>query len=249
MIVEDLITKKTFLHSLDPRVKLIFAVTFSAIVAIHENLFAVMVAVICAFVLSFLSGMSRSAVLRRVFLLNGLIALLWLFVPFTYPGQTIFSIGGVDATRQGVEYAALITLRANAIILCMITYGAATSITDTVHGLGLLRVPDKLVYLFFLTYRYVHEIVREYNRMQDAMKIRCFNPSTNMHTYRSYAYLVGMLLVNSFERAQRIRRAMICRGFQGKFVHIDTFRISRIDVISAMAFFFVLAGLVISYAV
>jgi cobalt/nickel transport system permease protein len=249
MIVEDLITKKTILHTLDPRVKLICAVAFSALVAIHDKLFAVMAALLCAFLLSFLSGMSKSALLRRVFLLNGFIALLWVFVPFTFPGQALFSLGVFEATRQGVEYAALITLRANAIILCMITYGSTTSITDTVHALRLLRVPDKLVYLFFLTYRYVHEIVREYNRMQDAMKIRCFTPSTNMHTYKSYAYLVGMLLVNSFERAQRIRRAMICRGFQGKFVHIDTFRISQLDIISTMVFFLGLAGLLISYAV
>jgi cobalt/nickel transport system permease protein len=49
------------------------------------------------------------------------------------------------------------------------------------------------------------------------MRIRAFRPRTNLHTYRSYAYLVGMLFVRAAARAERVHQAMRCRGFQGRF--------------------------------
>jgi cobalt/nickel transport system permease protein len=50
-----------------------------------------------------------------------------------------------------------------------------------------------------------------------AMRVRGFRPGSNRHTWRSLGYLVGMLLVRSLERAERVRAAMLCRGYTGQF--------------------------------
>ena len=63
---------------------------------------------------------------------------------------------------------------------------------------------DKLVHLFFFTFRYFQVIHQEYLRLRAAMRIRCFQPGTNGHTYRMLAYLLGMLLVRSYDRGQRL---------------------------------------------
>jgi cobalt/nickel transport system permease protein len=55
----------------------------------------------------------------------------------------------------------------------------------------------------------------------NAMKIRGFRPRTDLHTYRTYSYLVGALLVRSFDRSTRILAAMKCRGFKGQFYILD----------------------------
>jgi cobalt/nickel transport system permease protein len=127
----------------------------------------------------------------------------------------------------------------------MIVLVATTSVTSIVHALTRLRIPDSVVYLFFFTYRYAHEIVREYTRIHNAMKIRCFTPGTNIHAYKSYAYLVGMLLVNSYERGRRIRAAMICRGFTGTFPSFDSPRISHYDIAAVAITALTLTGMVI----
>ena len=49
------------------------------------------------------------------------------------------------------------------------------------------------------------------------MKIRGFVPSTSIHCYKSYAYLIGMLFIRASARADRVYRAMRCRGFDGRF--------------------------------
>ncbi len=106
------------------------------------------------------------------------------------------------------------------------------------HELG---IPKKLVHLFFFTQRYIHVIYSEYVRLRDAMKIRGFTPGTNFHTYKSYAYMVGMLLVRSCDRAQRVHNAMLCRGFKGSLYSLSDFSIKSTDVFS----FVIMLGLII----
>jgi cobalt/nickel transport system permease protein len=100
----------------------------------------------------------------------------------------------------------------------------ATMTVDTLgHSLNRLRLPDKMVHLLLITYRYLFVIEQEYQRLVRAMKIRNFHPKTNLHSYRTYAYLVGMLFVRASERARRVHSAMVCRGFNGRFISLREF--------------------------
>jgi cobalt/nickel transport system permease protein len=111
------------------------------------------------------------------------------------------------------------------------------------HTLHHLHVPEKLTHLMLFTVRYLDVLNREYLRLRAAMKARGFRPRFNRHTYRSFGYLVGMLLVRSLDRAERIAAAMKCRGFQGHFFLLDHFAFSRRDVpfcLAALALFVLL---------
>ena len=91
------------------------------------------------------------------------------------------------------------------------------SVATLGHTLARLRLPQKLIVLLLLTYRYVFVLDQEYQRLKRAADIRGFRPGTNLHSYRTYAYLVGMLLVRASARARRVYLAMCCRGFNGRF--------------------------------
>ena len=106
----------------------------------------------------------------------------------------------------------------------------ATMTVDTLgHTLNRLRLPDKMVHLILITYRYLFVLEQEYQRLIRAMKIRNFHPKTNLHSYRTYAYLVGMLFVRASERARRVHSAMICRGFSGRFFSLRQFAPNRLN--------------------
>ena len=92
-----------------------------------------------------------------------------------------------------------------------------------------LQVPDKIVHLISFSYRYIHVIHKEYGRLMNAMKMRGFYPRNNLHTYKAYAYLVGMLLVKSYDRARRVQAAMLCRGFKGSFYDLSEFFMKTSD--------------------
>jgi cobalt/nickel transport system permease protein len=69
----------------------------------------------------------------------------------------------------------------------------------------------------------------EYLRLRGAMKVRGFRPGTNWHTYRSFGYLVGMMLVRAIERSERILGAMKCRGFSGRIYLLQNFALTSAD--------------------
>ncbi len=80
-----------------------------------------------------------------------------------------------------------------------------------------LKLPNKLIYLLFFTIRYLEILKQTFEKIQRAMQIRGFKLQANLHTYQSIGNALGMLLIKSLSKAQRIEQAMRCRGFQGRF--------------------------------
>jgi cobalt/nickel transport system permease protein len=176
-----------------------------------------------------LARLDVKLVLARLAVVNGFILFLWVFLPFSTPGAPVFHVGPLAATREGLAYAALITIKSNAVILFIIALLSTSTTFAIIHALRHLKAPEKLVGLFFFTFRYFQVIHAEYLRLRDAMRIRCFTPGTNLHTYRTTAWLVGMLLVRSFDRSERVYQAMLCRGFNGRFWLLSHFHFHRAD--------------------
>jgi len=234
----------SLVHRADPRVKLAVAIVFAVVVAVFDAYPALISALCVACVLAILARLHLPTLLRRVAVVNGFVVLLWFVLPFTFPGTALFWLGPLTASREGVAYATAITLRTNAIVLSTIALVGTTSVFNLVHALRHLRVPEKLVHIFFFCYRYIAVIHLEYLRLRNAMRMRCFRPKTYLHTYRSYAYLVGMLLIKSYERSHRIYQAMLCRGFKGRYPTFHHFSMRRQDLAYLGVMMVVIAGLV-----
>ncbi len=245
MIEEQFATGDSFVYNLDPRVKIIVAILFSVVVAISNNLSALVPALALSLILMVLSRLSIKKVLYRLLLVNGLIFFLWLFLPFTYRGEALFHIGPLTVSKEGVLYATQITVKCNAILLAVITLLATTPISTLGHAMSHLYFPDKIIHLFLFTYRYIHVIFLEFRRLTTAMKIRGFVHRTNIHTYRTYAYLVGMLLVRSYDRAERIHQAMLCRGFSKRYYTLSEFSLKMKDVLYLLLMLATILGLVV----
>ena len=231
MVAEEFSSGNSLIHDLDPRIKIIAATLFSTTVAVADRTEVLLLALLFSTCCVILANLSLSKVARRLLLVNGFILFLWLFLPFTYPGRTLFSVGPLDATAEGIRYALSITIKSNTIILACIALLGTASIFTLVHALRHLYVPDKLVQLLFFSYRYIHVIYLEYLRLLNAMKVRCFRPGSDLRTYKAYAHLVGMMLLKSYDRSERVYDAMLCRGFKGQFWILDHFALKRVDVI------------------
>lgn len=231
MFEEKLACGSSWVHRLDPRVKIIitfFAAFFIALSADLNVLFYFLVASI----LLFLSARIKlRAVLKKLLTINFFILIVWIFIPFTFPGQTVFTFWSLEASKEGLFYALKITLRSNAIMLLIISLLSTSTVSNLIHAMSRLKVPAKLIYLFFFVYRYLHVIKTEFDSLYKAMLLRGFKAKTNLHTYKSYAYLIAVLLIKSYERSQKIYEAMLCRGFKGSFAIFDEFQLKQNDFI------------------
>ncbi len=216
-------------HRMDPRVKILGALAFALVTAVSTRPAVPAVSALLGAAALATAGLDLKEVGKRLLAVNAFILFLWFFLPFTTPGETVAGQGWLAVSREGLLLGLSITLKANAVAMATIALLGTSSIFHLVHGLVHLKVPNSLVQIFFFTYRYISVIHREYLSLRSSMRLRCFRPRTDLHTYRSYAYLLGMLFVRSFDRSERIYQAMILRGFTGTFWTLDHFEMRRTD--------------------
>lgn len=243
MLQEPFAVGRSAVHRLDPRVRLLSAAGFSCGAAVVNGPAALAAALALAVIWAAAARLPVGAVLRRLAAVNGLIALIWVVLPFTVPGEALVRLGPLGASAAGLGLALRITLKSNAIVLAFIALVATMPVATAGHALHRLRVPDKIVHLLLMTYRYLFVLEQEYLRLARAAKIRGFRPRTDRHTYRTYAYLVGMLCVRALERAERVRWAMLCRGFERRFVSLREFEAGRGSLVFLAASAAAVAGI------
>jgi len=218
---------------LDPRMRIVLAAMFAVVVVALSDLMALTLAVVVALTLLPLSGLPAKQTLKRMAGMDGFIIFMLLLMPFSVPGTPIITVFGFSASWEGLWQAVEITLTANAVILALMCLVGSMEPVTMGHALHALKVPERLVQLLMFTIRYIEVLREEYMRLRSAMRVRGFQPGTNWHTYRSYGYLVGIMLVRALERSERILGAMKCRGFTGRFVLLERFRMSERDWVFA----------------
>jgi len=243
MIQEPFAGGQSVIHRLDSRIKVIFATLYSFTVALSSTFPALLAALCFSAFLAFLARLDVRKLGARMMVMNIFILFLWLSVPVTFGGEELLRVGAFAVSREGVSLCARITVKSNAILLGFISLVATMSIAMLGHALDLLRVPGKIVQLLLLSYRYLFVIDQESHKLFRAARIRSFRPGTTMHTYRTYAYFIGMLFVRASARAERVQQAMICRGFSGKFYCLSDLSFSRLDWIWTFVLGIALMGL------
>jgi cobalt/nickel transport system permease protein len=225
MIEEPFASGGSFLHRADPRAKLAAAAVLSCILAASpvSSAPALALAIGCALVAW--ARLPFGALLRRLAAVNLFVAFLWLFLPFGTPGREVFHLGPLVATDRGLALSLLISLKTNAIMLLFLALVATSDAASLGQAMHRLRVPEKLVFLFLFTYRFINVIHGEHQRLMTAARLRGFTPRTNMHTYRTLASLLALVLLSAMRRAEMTRRAMLLRCFAGRFATLRRFRI------------------------
>ena len=244
MTFEEFSRGDSLLHQLDTRVKITGTIALTLVVALCHSFYTGLAGLLLGCILLVLSRLDCRAVFKRLLVVNGFIGFLWLTLPFTYPGESI-AFSFLQLSRPGIELAALITLKTNSIVLFFITLLATSTVAELGHGLEGLRLPTKLCLLLLFTYRYIFVINQEYQRLARAAKLRCFRPGTNLHSYRTYAHLFAMTLVKSWNRADRVRQAMLLRGFQGHFYRLQEQVAGRDDLLFLGAMLSSVLGLIL----
>ena len=243
MISEPFAVGGSIVHQLDPRIRVSSTILYAFVVALSYQFSVLITALVFSAILIVISQVSIKEVFKRIVIVNALIFLLWLVLPFTFNGEVLTRIASFAIYRPGVVLAAQITLKSNAILLAFIALIATMSFATLGHALYRMRVPGKIVHLLLMTYRYVFVIELEYLRLIRAAKIRGFRPGTNANTYRTYSYVIGMLFVRAAARAESVHQAMLCRGFKGKFYSLQEFQISSASWAFAIMMTAIIVGL------
>lgn len=194
------------------RGRLLAAFAFALLVVWLESWPALGAAATVAVLLAALGGMPWHQLRHRLLAANFLAAGLTALMPLSW---TIS--GGWTWNPGRVDEALRIGLRLNAIVPAVSLLAGTVPPVRLARALSGFGLPGKLIEILYFMVRYGAEFRREGKRLHDAMRLRAFRPRPTPHGFRTLGYLAGLMIVRAIDRSERVRQAMKCRGFAGRF--------------------------------
>jgi len=231
------------IHRVDPRARIVVTILFAVAVAPSVQYDASMFALAVALAFFAATQLPFGVLWRRLAPLNAMLLVLGLLLILGGDAPRMDLLGPWSVSESGLHRAGLIALKANAILIVITALLGTIEPVALGHALEALRVPSKLTALFLFTVRYLEVLRLEYLRLRRAMSARAFIARLDAHTLRSFGYLVGVLLVRAFDRAERVQAAMKCRGFNGRYPVLQHGRVTGGDWAFGMACASVCIGL------
>ena len=218
---------------LDPRLSLAVLFAWSVALALVWSMEAALAGLAGSLALFLLSGCDRPwAFVWRLLLINVFLVFVWLALPFSFsmPGEAVLRLGPLEVTREGLALSALLSVKALAITCGAMAVTASQGVFELTLAARAMGAPEKLTAMMSLMTRYIQVVGEEYDRLHWAMRIRGFVPKATVHCLRSYANMAGVLLVRGLDRSDRVRAAMLCRGWRGRLALERAYSLGRLDL-------------------
>lgn len=218
--------KESFIHRLDPRVKVVVTLVFIISNALLPD--GAWVAFILAFL--FLLAANQSSKLGIGYTFKRSIvalpfALIAVTVLFSIPGTSIASfklfMWNFTITDMGFLRFISILVRSWLSVQLAILLVATTRFPDLIHAFEHLRVPAILTTIIAFLYRYLFVLTDEVLRLMRARESRSAASAGKrsgggvLWRAKVAGNMAGQLFLRSYERSDRIYNAMLSRGYTG----------------------------------
>lgn len=224
-------------HRWDVRCKWLGLLGFAFLIVSLHQLHSVAAGLLVALSAVPLARLPWTRTLLRLLAMSGFLAMFLIIMPLSAadrPGDVLLLFGHFDwltFNLRGLELALLIIGKAVAVALLMEPLLATAPLATTLQGLNRLGVPGVLTQMASLSHRYIHVFREEASRMATGMQVRGFRKRSDRATAAALGNFLGMLLVRSFERTERVHEAMQARGYTGQLPAIEQRKLNRRDIL------------------
>jgi len=230
----DTSSRDGFLQRTDPRVKILGLACAVVLVSLKHTLLSQLFVAVSIFILASSSRVRLSSIypkaLGMAFIFGFLIpapsclnlfsqgeilltlmvrespsSFLWLQVPAT-----------VGITREGLISIGLLGFRIFNSLTCALLLVNTTPLSDILRGLKHFKMPDSILVVILLTYRYVFIFLDLMEQMHRARLARIVKGGKNSETRRWAGERLGFLFGKAQLRCEQTNRAMEARGFSGR---------------------------------
>jgi energy-coupling factor transport system permease protein len=207
----------SWLHQLDPRVKMCFAVLVTLVVLAQGDLLAFVgwLALCHALLLSARVPAARLVWAWRLMLpITLMIPLLWpLFAPVD--GPVLIRVGPLVVTWPAVWQGVAAALRVNALAFACFVWLFTTDQTSMVLGFVGIGFPYEWGLALAITLRYIPTLHTTLERVLDAQRARgLVTSSANpLHSARAYIPALVPMLIQALRTADHLSRALEVRAF------------------------------------
>ncbi len=202
------------IHRWEIRSKLVSLLALIFSFSFVNQLFLLPLMVIVTANLFSLSRLPFKFLLSRLRYPGLFILALVIFLPFVAGDTVILQLGILQIKQEGCLQVLLIITRFVCILTVSLVLFATAPFLTTIQAMRSLFLPDIIVDMMLLTYRYLEELGDTRITMQRAIKMRGFqSKNLSKRNLQVIASLIGSLLVRSYEQSKRVYQAMILRGY------------------------------------
>jgi cobalt/nickel transport system permease protein len=211
----------TVVHRLPAHVKVVVAVLL-VVVAVATPVRAWPALVAFPLVVLGLAALARvpGRVLTRRMVVELPFVVFALLLPVVAGGERV-DVLGVPLAVAGLVGGASLLLKATTGVLVGVLLASTTRSRDLLAGLERLHLPQPLVAIAGFMLRYAGVVTSDLARMRLARVARGYAGGRLGHL-RIEAAGAGTLFVRSYERGERVHRAMLARGYTGRMPALGT---------------------------
>lgn len=217
---------ESFIHKMDPRMKLVLNLTFIVMIFVCSNFYSLGLMVIALSIMVKASEVPLKTILKGikpVLIIIIITALLNLF--YLKDGITLFSWKFIHITTSGVYTASFMVVRILSLIIASSLLTYTTSPTLITDALERMLSPIKfmrsgvhtIAMMMTIALRYIPTLIDEFDKITSAQKARGADLETGNLRERTKALIPIFipLFVTSFRRAYELAFAMECRCYHG----------------------------------
>ena len=214
----------TFIHRLDPRVKLCGIFLYIITIFFVDNFITYIPFVVLLIAMLLVAKIPFKSVLRSLKPLIFLIVLTGLINLITTPGDPLFKIGPVSVTKEGLYRTGFIILRLVLIILATSVLTYTTSPMELTYGLEKLFSPLKVIgfpagelaMMISISLRFIPTLFDEANKIKMAQMARGadFESGNLIDRAMSMVPLLVPLFINALKRSGDLATAMEARLYR-----------------------------------
>ncbi|MDP3104745.1 MAG: cobalt ECF transporter T component CbiQ [Candidatus Methanoperedens sp.] len=217
----DTIAHTNKLRHVDTRLKVVFAITTLLITVASTSPIPPILAFLTATILILFPAKIK---LRTYLLLLltplffGLVSLLLMSLFFGYADSPLYSFDILSHTfvvqREGVNMGLLVASRTFAGSACLFFLALTTPMTELFSGLRWLRIPEVVIELAMIIYRYIFVFLEEAERMWLASQMR---GESNFRTkIEVFSMLACTLFLRTIHQGEKLFVAMNSRCYDGE---------------------------------
>ncbi len=245
------------IHRLDARVKLVLTVAFIVMLFSTDSPYGIGITMLFCLVLFALARVPVKMIARSIKPILPIVLFTAVLNMFFMAGDPLFTVWKITITKQGLYYAAILSLR----IICLIagssllTYTTSPiELTDPIERLfsplKKLGLPvHELAMMMTIALRFIPTLIEETDKIMSAQKSRGANLDTGKFTQRVKALVPVLvpLFISSFRRADELALAMECRCYRGGEgrTRMNQPHLGANDLVAALVFAMVFAAVII----
>jgi energy-coupling factor transport system permease protein len=205
----------TFVHKLNPVVKILFSVFVIVAGVINGDPLVLILLMGIPVVALMTAGMTKDVINQGKMLLV-VFAVLILITVLTVRSGEMYSVGGIGlATYDGFLAGVLISLRLGAMFFSFLLLVTTTRPGDLVNTLvSRLRFPMDYALMIMITMRFIPTLQVEARKISEAQAVRGFKPAGLSDMSRIIGPTITPLLSNSIGRAGSLGHVIELRGYR-----------------------------------